>query len=160
MRRPTAAGVAFALTVIGTTVGAQTPSSERVGNVEKAAAEIAAIQKEGGANGAFEAIIDCYKRELTDATALTPQLEACMAQDIIVSQVSASFFSSMSPAARGTGSDPDAIMKAMQGRVLGTMNRFHVPQYDALAFSGIVKSKGMEAYARARFPGQFPEKKD
>jgi hypothetical protein len=40
------------------------------------------------------------------------------------------------------------------------MGRFNVPQDDALVFSGIVKTKGMEAYGRARFSGQFPEKKD
>ena len=160
MKRLNAAATAFVLAVIATNVAAQTASSDRVRNIENATAEIAAIQKTGGANGAFAAIIECYKRELAAAIALTPQLEACMAQDIVVSQVTASFYSGMSAEARGSGTDPDAVMKAMQGRVVGTMGRFHVPQDDALAFTGIVKTKGMEAYARARFPGQFPEKKD
>jgi hypothetical protein len=48
----------------------------------------------------------------------------------------------------------------MQGRVAGTMARFKVPQDDALVFSGIVKSRGMEAYGRAQFPDQFPAKKN
>jgi hypothetical protein len=156
VKRTAAAGIV--LTLIATNVAAQ--PADRVENIEKAAAEIAAIQKERGANGASTAIIECYERELANATALTPQLEACMAQDIVVSQVSAAFFSGMSAEARNRGSDPNAVMKAMQERVVGTMARFHVPEKDALAFSGIVKTKGMEAYARARFPGQFPEKKD
>jgi hypothetical protein len=162
VKRITAAGTAFVLAIIGTNVAAQPASSDRVRNIEKAAAEIAAIQKTSGANGAFAAIIECYKRELADATALTPQLEACMAQDIVVSQVTAAFYSNMPAEARrmGGGADPDAILKAMQGRVVGTMGRFNVPQDDALVFSGIVKTKGMEAYGRARFSGQFPEKKD
>jgi len=36
------------------------------------------------------------------------------------------------------------------------MARFKVPQEDALTFSGIVKTRGMEAYGRAQFPDQFP----
>ena len=158
VKRTTAAGIILA--IIGTNAAAQTPSPDRVQNIEQAATEIAAVQKKSGANGAFTAIIECYNRELPGAAALTPQLEACMAQDIIVSQMSATFYSSMSAAARTADSDPAAILKAMQERVVGTMARFKVPQDDALIFSGIVKTKGVEAYARARFPGQFPEKKD
>lgn len=162
MKRTTSAITAFVLTIFCTNVAAQTASSDRVQNIEKAAAEIAAVQKANGANGAFAAIIQCYERALADATALTPQLEACMAQDIVVSQITAAFYSGMSAEGRrmGGGADPDAVMKAMQGRVVGTMARFKVPQDDALTFSGIVKTKGMEAYSRARYPGQFPEKKD
>lgn len=161
MKRIRAAGAAFVLSIIAPNVAAQTASPDRVQNIEKAAAEIAAIQKAGGANGAFAAIIECYKRELPGATALTPQLEACMAQDIIVSQVTVAFYSGMSAEGRKlVGVDPDAVKKAMLERVVGTTLRFHVPQDDALVFSGIVKTKGMEAYARASFPDQFPEKKD
>ena len=156
------ARTAIVFAILSTNVAAQTASSDRVRNIEKAAAEIAAIQKENGANGAFEAINECYRRELSDAIALSPQLETCMAKDIIVSQVTAAFCSNMSAAGRrmGGGSDPGTVMNAMQGRVVGTMARFKVPQDDALVFSGIVKTKGMEAYARAGFPNQFPEKKD
>ena len=50
----------------------------------------------------------------------------------------------------------DAIPKAMQERVVGTISRFNVPQDEALVFSGMVKTKGMAAYSRARFPDQFP----
>jgi hypothetical protein len=162
VKRTTTAGAALTLAIFGTNVAAQTASSDRVRNIEKAAAEIGAIQKTSGANRAFATIIECYTRELAGATALSPQLEACMAQDIVVSQLTATVYSRMSAESRrmGGGADPDAVLKAMQERVLGTMTRFHVPQDDALVFSGIVKTKGMEAYARAQYPGQFPGKKD
>jgi hypothetical protein len=157
-----AAITAFALTTISTNVAADNNSPERIRNIENAATEIAKIQKAEGANGAFKSIAECYKRELSDAPTLTLKLEACMAQDIIISQITAALYSSMPAAARGMGgvSTPDAVMKAMEDRVVGTMGRFHVPQDDALAFSGIVKTKGVEAYARARAPEQFPEKKN
>jgi hypothetical protein len=129
-----------------------------VQNIEKAAAEIGAIQKKSGSDGAFAAISECYKRELAQVTALTPQLEACMAQDIIVAQVTAAFYSRISAEGRrmAGGEEPDAILKAMRGRVVGTMARFKVPQEDALTFSGIVKTRGMDAYSKAQFPDQFP----
>ncbi|WP_426423873.1 hypothetical protein [Bradyrhizobium genosp. A] len=162
MKWTTTAGTAFALAILGTNVAAQKAVPDRVSNIEKAAAEIGTIQKKGGSDGAFAAIDACYKRELAHATALTPQLEACMAQDIVVSQVTAAFYSRISAEGRrrAGGEEPDAVLKAMTGRVAGTMARFKVPQDDARVFSGIVNARGMEAYGRAQFPDQFPAKKD
>ena len=148
--------VAFVLATFSTKVAGQTNISDRVRNVERAAAEIGVIQKKSGANGAFAAIYECYKRELAHATALTPQLEACMAQDIVVSQVAASFYSKI----KAGSEEPGAILKAMTERVVGTMARFKVPESDARAFAAIAKKQGMEAYGRAQFPDQFPPKKN
>jgi hypothetical protein len=77
-------------------------------------------------------------------------------------QVTAALYSRFSPEGRrmAGGEEPGAVLKAMQGRVVGTMARFKVPQDDALAFSGIVKTRGMEAYGRVQFPDQFPAKKN
>jgi len=163
MNRLAATITALAITVIGTAAMADGSPSDRIQNIESAAANIAVIQKASGSNGAFAATAECYKRELLpDTTTLTLNLEACLAEDIIVSQVTAALYSSMPAEVRkmGGGIDPDAIMKAMQRRVVGTMKHLHVPQDDVLAFSGIVKTKGMEAYAHARFPENFPEKKN
>jgi hypothetical protein len=161
MKWTAATGLAVVLGMFGTNLAAQEAESDRVRNIEQAAAEIGAIQKKSGSDGAFAAINECYKRELSRATALTRQLEACMAQDIVVSQVTAAFYSKISPEGRKAAGaeEPDAVLKAMRGRVVGTMARFKVPQDDALAFSGIVKTRGMEAYGRAQFPDQFPPKK-
>jgi hypothetical protein len=160
VKRTLAAGIV--LTILATSAAAQTAPSDRVQNIEKAAAEIGAVQEKSGANGAFAAIDECYKRELPNATALSPQLEACMAQDIILSQVTANFYAGLSAEGRKLArvAEPDAVLKAMQGRVVGIITRFHVPEDDALVFSGIVKTKGMEAYASARYPDQFPQKKN
>lgn len=103
-------------------------------NIENAAAEIGAIQKKNGSDGAFAAINECYKRELAHATALTPQLEACMAQDIVVSQVTAGFYSkicsrlSQEQCRTAGAEEPEAVLKAMNVRVARTMLRFKVPQ--------------------------------
>lgn len=150
------ASAAFLLAILSTTIAAQTVAPDRVRNIENAAAEIGTIQKKSGSEGAFAAINECYKRELAQAKALTPQLEACMTQDIIVSQVTAAFYSRL----MAGGQKSDAVLKAMTDRVVGTMARFKVPQDDARAFTGIVKTRGMEAYGRAQWPDQSPAKKN
>ena len=152
-----AAGGAAWLAVIAS-VAAQ-PALDRAGNIEKAAAEIAAVQAKSGADGAFAAIEACYRRELAGATSLTRELEACMAQDIIMSKVSAAFYASLNPEVRrqAGGPEPEAVTRAMLERVIGAFARFKVPEDDARAFNQIVRTRGMEAY-RARFPQQVPAK--
>lgn len=147
MKSTTVEGATLLLALLSPDIAAQTAASGRVHNIENAAAEIGAIQKKNGSDGAFAAINECYKRELARATALTPQVEACMAQDIIVSQVSAAFYSKL-PAG---GQKSDAVLKAMTDRVVGTMARLKLPQDDARAFTGIVKTRGMDAYGTAMF---------
>jgi hypothetical protein len=77
-------------------------------------------------------------------------------------QLTAALYSRLSPEGRrmAGGEEPGAVLRAMQGRVVGTMARFKVPRDDALAFSGIVKTRGIEAYGRVQFPDQFPAKKN
>src|SRR6185295_16306499 len=115
-----AAGCAGWLAVIAS--AAAQPALDRAGNIEKAAAEIAAVQAKSGADGAFAAIEACYQRELARATSLTRELEACMAQDIIVSRISAAFYASLNPEGRrqAGGPEPEAVTRAMLQRVLGT----------------------------------------
>jgi len=141
--------------------GARAQAPARIANIEKAAAEIAGIHHQKGNDGATAAIDACYKRELPNARALTPGLETCMAQDIIVAKISASFFARMPESARRTAgvSNPGDITKAMADRVYGILGRLKVPEKDAQEFSKIVQLNGMEAYGRARFPSEFPEKK-
>jgi hypothetical protein len=134
---------------------------DRIRNVEMAAAQIAAIQNKAGANGAFAAIDACYKREFARAVSLTPELEGCMTQDIIVSDVTAVLYASLSAEARrlARAPEPGTVTKAMTQRVAGTFARFKVPEADARAFIPIVRTNGMEAYSRARYRDQSPAKK-
>jgi hypothetical protein len=150
-------GTAFFLAILGVGAAAQTLAPDRVRNIEKAAAEIGAIQKKSGANGAFAAIQDCYTRELAQATALTPGLDACMAEDIIASYVTAEVYSRHPT----PGRDPDAVINAMTDRVVAIIRRFHMPPEDAHAFIDIAKTEGIRAFARAaQSLDQFPTKKN
>lgn len=130
----------------------------RVANINKAAAEIGAVQKKSGANGAFAAIAECYRRELAIAKALTRGLEACMAQDIIVSKVTADFYRRMGEKAlqQTNSPSPETITTAMVQRVTGTTKRFNIPEQDAREFVRLVQQHGMDAYGKAMFPNEFP----
>jgi hypothetical protein len=134
--------------------------ADRVANINKAAAEIAAIQEKSGANGAFAAINECYQRELAVAKSLTRGLETCMTQDIIVSNITAVFYGQMSENARKMAKvpEPGAVKDAMIQRVVGTARRFKVPEEDAREFRRLVQQHGMQAYGQTRFPKQFPAK--
>ncbi len=143
--RVTGAVTTLVLGLLGTDLAAQTKTTDRVRNIETAAAAIAAIQKKSGSEGAFAAIDECYRRELASAKVLTLPLEACMAQDIIVSQAAAAFYARFPPMAQKS----DTVLKAMTSRVTGTMARFKVPEDDSRAFVAIVKTQGMAAYGKA-----------
>jgi|SRR5215471_15251050 len=153
--------VACAATFV-TGIAAAQSVPDRVSNIEKAAAEIAVIQSKTGADGAFAVINECYRREVAGATSLTRDVEACVAQDIIVSKVSAAFYARLNPEGRRMvgAPEPEAVLKAMAARVTGAFARLKVPENEARAFNQIVETKGMEAYGRARFPGQFPPKQN
>ena len=145
-----------------TGIASAQPGPDRVSSIERAAAEIAAIQAKSGSDGAFAAIDECYKREIIWAKSLTRELETCVVQDIIVSKVTAAFYARLSPEGRkmGGGEEPKVVLERMAQRVTSIFARFKIPQDEARAFNQVVETKGMEAYGRARFPGQFPEKKN
>jgi hypothetical protein len=153
-----------ALLLFGGAAEAQAPASGRVANIEKAAAEIAVIQEQKGNDGAEAAIKACYDRELPKAKELTASLEACMAQDIIVAKISAGFYANVSKnlseeqRKKAGIPNPADVTKAMADRIYAVLLKLRVPEPDARAFSQIVQTKGMEAFARTRFPKEFPNK--
>lgn len=161
MRANEIACAAF-LTAVWAGIASSQPGPDRVSNIERAAAEIAAVQAKSGADGAFSAIGECYKRESIRAKSLTRELESCVAQDIIVSKVTAAFYARLNPEGRkmGGGEEPKVVLERMAQRVIEIFARLKIPGDEARAFNQIVETKGMEAYGRARFPGQFPEKKN
>jgi hypothetical protein len=137
-------------------------NSVRIANINKASAEIAAIQKQKGADGAFAAIHSCYQRELTNAKSLTSGIEACMTQDIIVSRVSAQFYAKLNPEGRRRAGSPEpsTVLNEMAQRVIGVYRRFGISGEDGRAFNQLVEQNGMETYGRTMFPDQFPAKKN
>ena len=133
-------------------------SPARVANVEKAAAELAAIHVKSGANGAFAAIDACYTRELARAAWLTLELQACMAQDIIAAKVTAAVLGDFAPGSRNLGGGPRPFLmtSAMIDRVGGTFARFQILEEDAQAFTMLVDTRGMAAYNRAHGSRRAP----
>jgi len=134
---------------------AQAPS--RVANIERAAEEIAVIHDRDGNDGAAAAIAVCYQRELLQASKLTPGLEACMAQDIIVAKKSAGLYALLSPDQRKKAGllEPDEVTRAIARRIFWILSKLGIPEQDARAFNRIVQMEGMNAYARVQFPKEF-----
>jgi hypothetical protein len=150
----------FTMMVVGV-VPIRADDKNQIANIEKAAAEIAAIQTKKGADGAFSVITDCYKRELAVAKSLTRGLEACMTQDLLVSKISAAFYAKIGEEARkASGSpDPKAVLGAMVGRVMGTFRKFQLSDQKVSEFNQLVEKYGTEAYGKVRFPNAFPSQK-
>jgi len=147
----TAAIVAACVMVFGQ---ARAGETDRIANIERAASEIGTIEAANGADGAMAAVQQCYASELPAASSLTPRLEACMTQDLIVSKVSAAFYGRLDADMRKRiGSpEPDEIRAAMVGRVVGVFARFKVAEADGVSFNALVDRYGVAAYAKARFP--------
>jgi len=134
----------------------------RIANINQAAAEIAVLQKQKGADGAFAAIEECYRREFATAKSFSPGVEACVVQDLIVSKVSAAFYGRQTPEVRKMAGapEPGEVMNAMIKRTIGAFRRFSVPEQEARNLNQLVEKHGMDAYGRTMFPGQYPEKKN
>jgi hypothetical protein len=150
--------VAVASLFCATQLRAQTSATDRQANIVRAAEDIARIQHDKGSDGAFAAIDQCYRRELAQAQSLTPGLETCMTQDIIVSRISAQFMESLSTNWRTVpgAMDPDELRSEMGKRVTGVFDKFHATKADLVAFNVVVSNLGMTAYGHAVFPDKFP----
>jgi hypothetical protein len=140
---------------------ARAENAERIANIRKAATEIAAAVSAKGAKETLAGIVDCYRRELAVAKSLTPNLETCMAQDIIVSKISAAFYSKIGKAGRRVlrSPDPKAVMDAMQQRVNVTLQKFSMSERAAHELDQLVEKYGVEAYRKAERLQELPGQK-
>jgi len=139
---------------------ARADTAEQIANIKMAVARIATAEKENGYMGALVEVQRCYLRELKTARTLTPALEACIAQDIVISRVAAATLATIPENARkASGSlEPEKILRDMADRVPKVFAKFKVAEPQARAFAQLVSKHGTEAYGRARFPNEFPSK--
>ena len=128
----------------------QVENANQLKNILKAAADIGAIQKEGGINGAMLVVKQCYDREMPSAKSLSRALEACMTQDMLVSMTAASVFKMNSPESlKKMGlPNPDAIRQGVTQRWLSIGKKFGLPLESVKAFSDLVNTKGLAEYSK------------
>lgn len=157
MHRATFRNIALVALLVCATDAVAQLDARRIENIKKAAFEIGKLQQQHGSNGAFKSIQACYGRELASAKNLSPALEACMTQDILVSQTSAAMFARNTPEARKKYGfpEPDDVMKAMAKRIINIYARFQVNPEVARSFQDAVKTHGAAAYA-ATFESNSP----
>ena len=129
---------------------------DRTGNITSAAVEIAGIQKDKGARGAFEVIKTCYETAIEPAESYTQAVERCLTQDILNSRTTAAFYGSLSPETRERNGvpAPETITEAMGKRVSATFARLEVPAAKAHEIVTVINKKGEAAFMKARFPQQ------
>jgi hypothetical protein len=130
---------------------AQSGDADRAANVTKAAKEIGLIHGSKGANGASAAVEACYARVLPRAKALTQELEACMTQDMLVSQMAAAVSRQLSPEARKNGglSEPDVYQKVVTKRWMDLFTKFGVSVDEGKKFSQLVNTQGFQVFSIA-----------
>ncbi len=134
----------------------QDASWDRTGNITSAATEIAGVQKDKGARGAFEVIKICYETAIEPAERYTQAVERCLTQDIINSRITAAFYGSLSAEARERNGvpAPETITEAMGKRVSATFARLEVPPAQAREIVTVINGEGEAAFMKARFPQQ------
>jgi hypothetical protein len=139
---------------------ARAEMAAQVANITLAVTRIAAVEKESGYMGALVDVQQCYLRELKTARTLTRELEACLAQDIIISRVAAATLAKIPEGARkASGSlEPNKIMRSMLDRVPKVFARFQIAEPQVREFMQLVNKHGFDAYGRARFPKEFLNK--
>jgi hypothetical protein len=136
-------GALIALPVTG-----QDGAWDKIENIREAASRIRFMQDQRGYAGASAAVEECYFFALRPGRTYGKATERCMAQDYVISQVAARVFSSVSPEARrlSNSPEPEAVLLAMNRRILKTMAYFKVPEQDARAFIALVKEHGFAAF--------------
>ena len=152
--------VALLVLVCATKVAVAADDKAKIANIESAATEIAQIQKDKGSDAGYTAVRECYDREFPGAKTLSPKLERCMTQDIILSNAASALSSQLDVQTRektGQG-DPEAVTRAMVERLAQIFTRFNVSEEDGVAFNRLVNERGTLAYARTMFPGDVPAK--
>jgi hypothetical protein len=154
--RALCAGVVVIACVLGANA-ARAQDRARIANVVAAAEQVARLELEKGLKGAFVSMRECYERELPHSHILTRPLEQCLAQDMIVSRLIAESTNAMTPEQRKTANapDPQETMQAMVERTIGVFTRMNVSQDDAKTFLEIVRTHGMQAYGKVRFPDKI-----
>jgi len=85
-----------------------------------------------------------------------------MTQNIIISKLSATLYGGVPESSRKMAGAPEprVVLDGMVQRVTGIMRRFKVSDEEAMRFSQLVQSRGMEVYGKTRFPNNFPAKKN
>ena len=132
-------------------------SWDRENNIKEAAVMLVISQDMNGANGARVEVNQCYQQFVIFEEAFTKKMEYCLAQDIMLAQITAAIYSQVSEKAlEMTGSPPPAaILNAMDGRVSDTFERLDLSNRRKKELFRLVEEVGMPAFLEFKQTGHM-----
>lgn len=125
----------------------------QVENVKDAAKRLGVMQTSQGADATLKFLEACYKTHML-AEKFTAGLEACMAQDYMLSQMLAVVYSRVPKEQRDTMKAPaaDVIAHSMRGRFQSIFAQYKFTQDEAEGLKRAVDKHAMPIYIKAVFP--------
>ena len=132
---------------------AAAPDWDRVANVKSAAAQIAEIQAQGGADRAFNFIAACYKTHGL-ASAYSKAFEGCIAQDVMLTQALALIYEKIDPEMLRKKGAPtrDQLVASLNQRINGAFGQYGLPASEWEALKKIVEQHGLPVFFKIVFP--------
>lgn len=129
------------------------PDWDRAANIREAAQRLVAIQNERGALGTLKFIAACYQTHML-AKHYSKPLEACIAQDYMLSQTLALIYDRLEPDKRKQmgAPEPAQIAQGLSGRVATALGRYQMTQSQADELRKLVETEGFPVFFKERFP--------
>jgi hypothetical protein len=136
------------------------PEWNQEANVKEAAVRLAKLQRAEGSEAVLKFLEACYKTH-TLASKFNRGLEACMAQDYMLSQVLAVIYAKVPPEAlaKMKAPSPERISESMRGRFQSIFAQYQMTQPEADALKKTVERVGFPIFIKAVFPkaGKAPD---
>lgn len=126
---------------------------DRAENIKQAAERLGPMLKARGAAGTYKFIADCYGTH-SIADKFTAGLEACIAQDYMLTEVLAAIYSRMPPDKRKEigAVEPEALARTFARRVGATLAHYKMSEADGLKLKKLVEEHGLPVFTKATLP--------
>ncbi|MGE0380506.1 MAG: hypothetical protein AB7O90_06620 [Hyphomicrobium sp.] len=149
----------FAASMVLTPAHAADTNWDQTKNVTDAAKRLAEMQRRQGSEAVLKFLEACYKTHML-AEKYTEGLEACMAQDYMLSQLLAVIYSKVPPEklADMKAPSPEVIARAMRGRFLAIFQQYNISQEQADSLKKAVDEHAMPLFIKLVFPNSSKKK--
>ena len=129
------------------------PTWDQAENIRAAAEHLGKLQRTRGAKGAYDYIGECYKTHGLAET-YAAAFEACIAQDVMQTQVLALIYSRMSPDQLKKLGSPSAqqLAESMGRRLVSAFTQYKIPVSYVKDFKGLVDKHGFPVFLAIVFP--------
>jgi hypothetical protein len=147
------AAIAAACLVTAIAVASPRIDWDRAANIREAAEHLAKVHGKSGAAGAYKFIDACYRTHML-AERFSKPLEACIAEDYMLTQTLALIYDRLAPDERKRIRvvEPADLARAMSRRVGGALAHYKMSQQDGDTLKGLIDKHGMDLFMKLRLP--------